>query len=112
MFDHKSFLKDLIGDFVYLMSSPQRETLASKVSTQTYRQDENGKLVRIENGLILWGEPHMKESWEASPHFLKKWSWVIQGCDELIDVSNRWRTARGEVPVPKGGDGGMKSKMQ
>ncbi|KAL5603467.1 hypothetical protein FOVSG1_006217 [Fusarium oxysporum f. sp. vasinfectum] len=112
MFDHKSFLKDLIGDFVYLMSSPQRETFASKVGTQTYRLDDNGKLVRIENGLILWGAPHMQESWEASPHFLKKWAWVIQGCDELIDVSNRWRTARGELPVPKGGDGGMKAKIQ
>jgi hypothetical protein len=50
-------------------------------------------------GLIVWGEPHVKQNWEATPEFLKKWSWAVQGCDDLLASSNRWRLARGEEPL-------------
>ncbi|RFN47294.1 hypothetical protein FIE12Z_8476, partial [Fusarium flagelliforme] len=38
------------------------------------------------NGLIIWGEPHDMQSWEATPGFLTKWSWAVEGCQELIEI--------------------------
>jgi hypothetical protein len=51
------------------------------------------------NGLIIWGEPHDMQSWEATPGFLAKWSWAVEGCDELVKISNHWRMRRGEEPI-------------
>ncbi|KAH7174063.1 uncharacterized protein B0J16DRAFT_351292 [Fusarium flagelliforme] len=51
------------------------------------------------NGLIIWGEPHDMQSWEATPGFLTKWSWAVEGCQDLIEISNRWRIKRGEEPM-------------
>jgi hypothetical protein len=51
------------------------------------------------NGLIVWGEPHDRQSWEATPSFLEKWAWAVEGCDELVKCSNRWRLMRGEEPM-------------
>lgn len=50
-------------------------------------------------GLILWGEPYQRDSWEVTPGFLKKWWWVMKGCGELVESTNRWRTVRGEKPL-------------
>lgn len=47
------------------------------------------------SGLIVWGDPWDPYSWEVSEQFLKKWSWVVQGCWKLFDSTN-WRTKRGE----------------
>lgn len=51
------------------------------------------------NGLIIWGEPHVMQNWEATPGFLAKWSWAVEGCDDLVESSNRWRIRRGEEPM-------------
>lgn len=50
-------------------------------------------------GLIVWGEPHEIQSWEATPGFLAKWAWAVEGCEELVEISNRWRMRRGEDPM-------------
>jgi hypothetical protein len=46
--------------------------------------------------LIGWGDSSVPDSWEASPWFLRKWGWLLQGCPELIETTNRWRQSRGE----------------
>ena len=46
--------------------------------------------------LITWGEPWNVESWEVTPGFLKNWRWALEGCDDLIQASNRWRALRNE----------------
>lgn len=46
-------------------------------------------------GLIVWGEPHVPGNWEATPGFLMKWAWAVEGSDELIWSSNQWRRRRG-----------------
>ncbi|RDK41230.1 hypothetical protein M752DRAFT_284717 [Aspergillus phoenicis ATCC 13157] len=45
-------------------------------------------------GMIIWGDPWLPESWEVSEFFLRKWSWVIKGCPEIILSSNVWRARR------------------
>jgi hypothetical protein len=46
--------------------------------------------------LITWGDPWKIESWEVTPGFLKSWGWALEGCDDLIQASNRWRALRNE----------------
>jgi hypothetical protein len=46
--------------------------------------------------LIVWGEAHDAASWEVSVGFLKKWGWLLKGCPELVESTNRWRQQRGE----------------
>lgn len=50
-------------------------------------------------GLIVWGEPWDPYAWEASPKFLQKWAWVVEGCHELRKSTNYWRMKRGEKRI-------------
>jgi hypothetical protein len=50
-------------------------------------------------GLIVWKEPSDPSGWEVSEAFLKEWSWVVSGCDELVQSTNYWRAKRGERPL-------------
>lgn len=46
--------------------------------------------------LIVWGSPWDPRSWEASPAFLRKWGFLLYGCDEILQATNYWREKRGE----------------
>lgn len=50
-------------------------------------------------GLIIWGDPWDTESWEITQGFMRKWAWLLEGCEDLIEVSNRWRARRHEDPL-------------
>ncbi|KAH7021432.1 uncharacterized protein B0I36DRAFT_32023 [Microdochium trichocladiopsis] len=50
-------------------------------------------------GLVLWGDPWAVENWEVGDTFAKKWAGLLQGCDELLRATNRWREVRGEDRV-------------
>ena len=52
-------------------------------------------------GLIVWGDPWILENWEITPGFVRKWAWAVEGCDDLIRATNKWRTSRGEEPIRK-----------
>ncbi|KAI1375967.1 hypothetical protein F4677DRAFT_445683 [Hypoxylon crocopeplum] len=47
-------------------------------------------------GLIVWGEPWSETGWEVSKGFATKWSFLLKGCDALVESTNRWRESRGE----------------
>lgn len=47
-------------------------------------------------GLLVWGEPWDVNNWEVTEAFLKKWSWIVRGCPELMTATNSWRAKRGE----------------
>ncbi|KAH8659940.1 hypothetical protein BX600DRAFT_52396 [Xylariales sp. PMI_506] len=51
------------------------------------------------NGIIVWGEPYNLENWEITTGFLHKWRWALEGCQDLVECSNRWRMKRGEEPL-------------
>lgn len=102
-FDHAEFANDVIGsllpsDLFKLPSAltfrepvPRRQLLLSNGADDEVTADQDG--------LILWGEPYLVESWEATPGFLQKWAWALEGCEDLIESSNRWRVMRGEEPM-------------
>ncbi|KAH7140236.1 hypothetical protein B0J13DRAFT_596540 [Dactylonectria estremocensis] len=94
MFDHKRFLRDLVGDLVSLMpSDPGQE---GSLPITSLRMNRRSQRTYNGHGLILWGEPYLKESWEVTPQFVAKWTWAVEGCCDLFKVSNGWRTSRGE----------------
>lgn len=46
-------------------------------------------------GIMVWGDPWLPQNWEVSESFLQKWSWVVEGCLEILVHSNYWRSRRG-----------------
>lgn len=48
------------------------------------------------NSTVVWGDPWDINSWEVMEGFVKKWGWLLVGCEELLVVTNRWRATRGE----------------
>ncbi|ETS01628.1 hypothetical protein M419DRAFT_65673, partial [Trichoderma reesei RUT C-30] len=95
-FSHAEFLTDLLGNLISCMTAPPPRTSRGSRLLRA-RAGRNAALDR--RGFILWGEPFHKDSWEVTPGFLRKWSWAVEGCGELIESTNRWRTARGETPL-------------
>lgn len=107
LFDHWDLMYDLVGDF--MLSTPATcrgsapPTAIRRPPSLTFpsggRIDADDEVTAGRKGLIVWGEPHETQSWEATPGFLAKWAWVVEGCEELVETSNRWRVHRGEEPM-------------
>ncbi|GJP94464.1 hypothetical protein CBS63078_8839 [Aspergillus niger] len=107
-FDHWELLQDLIGE---LMSAtpPRKHRLTPLTITVSDPKptwalprcegDDEGEVTAGHKGLIVWGEPYDMQNWEATPGFLAKWSWAVDGCHDLVECSNRWRRMRGEEPI-------------
>ncbi|KAE8166978.1 hypothetical protein BDV40DRAFT_313659 [Aspergillus tamarii] len=99
-FDHAEFVRDLLGDKIveYMFGSlwSSKPSIASKLALTDGDDDD---VTASRQGLILWGEPHSVKSWEVTPGFIRKWAWAMEGCEELIASSNRWRMIRGEEPI-------------
>ncbi|OOF92961.1 hypothetical protein ASPCADRAFT_209618 [Aspergillus carbonarius ITEM 5010] len=49
--------------------------------------------------MLVWGEPSDPANWEVTERFLKKWPWVVRGCPELLQSTNKWRQQRGEKMI-------------
>lgn len=107
-FNHRDLLEDLVGELMGRTPALSRqETPVTTTMSDTgplrrlplaTRSDED-EVTAGRRGLIVWGEPHLMQSWEATPAFIARWSWAVEGCDELIQHSNRWRRIRGEEPM-------------
>ncbi|KAM0340573.1 hypothetical protein ACHAPU_010410 [Fusarium lateritium] len=122
-FDSWQLLQDFVGELMtptaityqraktVSFSSPTGETEQSSLSESYTDTDE---VTSGSNGLILWGEPHDWQNWELTPGFIVKWPWVVEGCDELVENSNRWRMTRGEEPmsIPMSVSGEYNKKAQ
>lgn len=53
-------------------------------------------------GVLVWGDPWEVGSWEVSEGFWRKWGWLLKGCEEMIEATNRWRIGRGEEVLGRG----------
>ena len=58
--------------------------------------DENPGPDIAERGIIAWSPPWDIGGWEASEGFLQKWGWLLRGCGDVLEATNRWRRIRGE----------------
>ena len=52
-----------------------------------------------ELGLISWSDPWDVNGWEFTPKFARKWGFLLRGCVDVIEATNRWREQRGEEPL-------------
>lgn len=52
-----------------------------------------------EVGLRVWGEAWDPSAYEASETLIRKWSWMLNDCPDIITSSNYWRKRRGEKPI-------------
>jgi hypothetical protein len=105
-FSHMELCNDLFGDLfsnsIPCFTSPHEDFYPSPESethTPLVPLGFDDEITSQRNGLIVWGEPWDTESWEATPNFLMKWSWLLKNCDDLIASSNRWRAKRYEEPL-------------
>ncbi len=51
-------------------------------------------------GVVVWSSPEQVSSWELSEPFLRRWSFLLQGCEDLIAATNAWRGRRNERLFP------------
>ncbi|KAK9240399.1 hypothetical protein V1525DRAFT_395870 [Lipomyces kononenkoae] len=42
-------------------------------------------------GFLVWGDPWSGRGWEVSEGFVKKWGFLLKGCPDVIQSTNRWR---------------------
>lgn len=97
--------KDLFGDiFPNNNESAHSEnvpefTLASSFTAEgadVIEFEDQGDFTAGRKCLITWDDPSRIESWEVTPGFVRKWGWALEGCQDLIEASNRWRESRNE----------------
>lgn len=102
-FDHWELAKDVLG-IEYVGRQWFRERKSNKdLPPPKWRllllPEDDDEITAYRHGLIIWGEPYRKEDWEATPGFLRKWMWAVDGCEDLIASTNYWRIRRGEEPL-------------
>lgn len=51
-------------------------------------------------GLVVWSLPDQLDSWEVSEAFVRRFPYLLQGCEDLLASTNAWRIRRGERPFP------------
>jgi len=74
LFTHSELIADLLGGLV-------------------------GRQSDIDYGLLVWSNPWEPSGWELTDGFVKKWGFLVQGCTDLVQSTNRWRDLRGEEPL-------------
>lgn len=47
-------------------------------------------------GILVWNDPWSSDGWEVTEGFAKKWSFLLKGCSELMESTNRYRESRYE----------------
>ena len=52
-----------------------------------------------EVGLRVWGEAWDPSAYEVSEPLLRKFSWIVKDCPDIIKSTNYWRKQRGEKPI-------------
>ncbi|KAI0809575.1 hypothetical protein GGR55DRAFT_156626 [Xylaria sp. FL0064] len=51
-------------------------------------------------GLLVWGVSWDPHSWEVTEDLARSsWAWILEGCWELCESTNKWRAQRGEPPL-------------
>lgn len=54
----------------------------------------------LRGGVVVWSYPEQVASWELSEPFLRKWAFLLTGCEDLLAATNAWRAKRGEKTFP------------
>ncbi|KAJ2974567.1 hypothetical protein NQ176_g5986 [Zarea fungicola] len=50
-------------------------------------------------GVLVWGDPWDPAGWEMTEGFLKRWGFLLKGCERTLSATNYWRAQRGDEPL-------------
>lgn len=100
-FDHAEFIKDTVGNILDLLPFTKRNGRTIPPGARRLRVigGREDSMTADRAGFVLWSDSYLIESWEVTPSFLERWGWALQGCEELMSSTNRWRKMRGEAPL-------------
>lgn len=59
----------------------------------------SGGQYNTEPAIMVWSNPWEPAGWELSEAFIRKWWLLFNGCDDLFEATNRWRSLRGDDPL-------------
>jgi len=48
------------------------------------------------NGMLVWADPWHASGWELTEGFVHKWKILIEGCYDMLEATNSWRSIRKE----------------
>jgi Domain of unknown function (DUF3425) len=91
-FDEDELCDELLGGICSDESNKEIVRVASLTENDLHFQSGRP-------GLILWSDPWDVRGWEVTPSFLSNWAWVLAGCTEILESTNRWRAMRDEAPI-------------
>jgi len=97
IFDAYDLCNDLWGEMYINNASPSHSSSSSSPGSSL--DSEGDDVAARRRGLIVWSDPWDADGWEATPGFVEKWAWMLDGCEDLIASSNRWRAKRDEEPL-------------
>lgn len=94
-------------DWIDLIPSPQMRNNAIQTqhlfTNKEFAADLLTGVVGQDNkrnpGMLVWSDPWDPSGWELTEDFVKKWSFLVQGCYDLFRSTNYWRKLRGEKPL-------------
>lgn len=54
---------------------------------------------KADMGIVIWGEAWHPLCWEFTEAFVRNWRWVLEGCGDMLRLTNEMRVRRGEKPI-------------
>jgi hypothetical protein len=54
---------------------------------------------RLSDGMLVWSDPWHVSGWELTEGFVRKWGFLLKGCRDMIEATNKWRSTRAEEPL-------------
>lgn len=59
----------------------------------------SGKQYNIESAIMVWSDPWEPRGWELSQGFIRRWWFLVDGCNDIFEATNNWRELRGDDPL-------------
>jgi hypothetical protein len=101
-FDEDELCADLVGG---IFDEPPPTLPPNQASAQDEQSESNGYTDQgggrqgSDGELVAWSDPWDIGGWELTEGFVRKWGFLLRGCGEIIEVTNRWRAVRDEEPL-------------
>jgi hypothetical protein len=93
-------------EWINLIPSPRMRDNALRTHTRFSNLEMCADLLSGMNGarpsaarMLVWSNPWEARGWEMTQGFMRKWWFLVEGCDDLLDATNHWRGLRGEEPL-------------
>ncbi len=73
-----------------------RADLMSGMCAEYGRESRRDEHSPGSGGLLVWSNPWEPGGWEVTEGFIRKWGFLVEGCTDLFEATDRWRAMRGQ----------------